>query len=77
MALDAKLAERNEEFIAKVSRSYLAKVNHDLLLELIEHATARSQNLNETFNMLRLNYSEQDGLLSIVPILSGNQRILI
>lgn len=64
VAFDSKIAEQNEEFLAKVSRSYLHKVDMDLLLELVEHAKSRSTQLNETFNQLRKNYAEQDGLLS-------------
>ena len=62
--MDIERAEKNEEFMASVIRSYMSEYERLLHNELIEHAKERSKSLFKQFNELKYKYAEQDGLLS-------------
>lgn len=63
VSLDAEQASKYEEFIASVSRKYMADVNKALKEDILEHAKKRANELLQQYSKLRMLYSEQDGLI--------------
>lgn len=63
IAFDTDRAAKQEEFVARVSKSYMTEVDDFLHNELIEHSKVRATNLIDLNNQLRLCYAEQDGLI--------------
>lgn len=63
VATDPERAAKYEEFIASVSRKYMADVNKALKEDILEHAKKRANELLQQYSKLRILYSEQDGLI--------------
>lgn len=76
IAFDVKRAEKNEEFMASVSRTAIVDQEVHLLSDIIDHARQRATYLTAMYNELRMCYAEQDGILSIY-IYSYNRRFFL
>lgn len=72
VAFNVEKAAKNEEFLASVSKTYLDNIEAHLLHDIIEHAKSRSNALTENYNLLRIIYAEQDGLLGMHSEISND-----
>lgn len=63
IAMDVDQAAKYEEFIASISRRYMADTVKTLKQEILEHARKRANQLLEKYTKLRSLYTELDSLI--------------